>query len=202
MLTKDEIAIIGVFRKALFESYTIRDIMKKTGKKTYPWTFDAVMKLANIGVIKMETKGKAKLCSVDLYNQVALSYLSLLDELEANSKKIPHLDEILGCIQTSFFVLLIGGSYASGEQTKKSDLDICVIVDDTLKTKSIENFHANKLMVPQLHPFVFKKKEFLEMLLNKEANYGKLLFKKHLIAFGAKNYYIMIREAAEHGFRD
>ena len=202
MLTKDEIGIIDIFRKDLFGCYTIRDVMKKTGKKTYPWTFDAVMKLSKIGVIKMQTKGKAKLCSINLYNQAALSYLSLLDELEANGKKIPHLDELINDMTTPFFVLLIGGSYASGKETSKSDLDICVIIDDSLKTKPLQNFLANKLMVPRLHPFVFKRKEFLEMLLSKEANYGKLLFKKHLTAFGAKSYYLMMREAIEHGFRD
>jgi hypothetical protein len=59
----------------------------------------------------------------------------------------------------------------------------------------------NKLMVPRPHPLVFRKPEFMEMLLNKEANYGKMLFRKHLIAFGAENYYLIIREAIEHGFR-
>ena len=202
MLTKDEIGIIEVFRKDLFGSYTIREIMRKTGKKTYPWTFDATNKLAKLGVIKMKTKGKSKLCRIDLYNQSALSYLSLLDEIESNSKKIPHLNELVNEIPTPFFTLLIGGSYAAGRQTAKSDLDICVVVDDTVKTKPLQNLLANKLMVPRLHPFVFRKSEFIEMLLNKEANYGKLLFKKHLIAYGAKNYYLMIREAMEHGFRD
>jgi predicted nucleotidyltransferase len=201
MLTKNEIEIIDVFRKDLFEKYTIHGLMKKSGRKTYAWTFNTVKKLAKMGIIKFEIKGRSKLCSINLYNHLTISYLSLLDKMKTASRKIPHLDELINEMPVSFFIFLIGGSYAEGKQTARSDLDVCVIVSDKINKRRIQNILDNKFMIPHLHPFVFRKSEFVNMLLNKEANYGKMLFKKHLIAFGAENYYVILREAIEHGFR-
>lgn len=200
MLTESEMEIIDAFRKDLFGSYTIRELMKRTGRKTYPWTFNTIKKLGKMGILRIEAKGKSNICSIDLGSRLAVLYLSLLDELEAQSRKIHHLDELIYEIPV-LFTLLIGGSYAEGKQNRKSDLDICVLVDDAADKKKISNMLENRLMVPRLHPFVFRRSEFLEMLLNKEANYGKLLFRKHLIAFGTENYYLIIKEAMEHGFR-
>ncbi|MCX6814651.1 MAG: nucleotidyltransferase domain-containing protein [Candidatus Aenigmarchaeota archaeon] len=201
MLTESEMEIIDVFRKDVFRSYTMRELMKRTGRKTYTWTFNAVKKLVKMGILKIEIKGKSNICRIDIDSRLAVLYLSLLDELEAHSRKIPHLEELVYEIPVPFFTFLVGGSYAEGKHTKKSDLDVCMLVDDTADTKKITNMLENKLMIPRLHPFVFRKSEFLEMLLNKEANYGKLLFRKHLIAFGAENYYLIIKEAMDHGFR-
>ena len=44
------------------------------------------------------------------------------------------------------------------------------------------------------------KMNFLEMLLNKEQNYAKLIFEKDF-DFGAENYYLIIKEAIENGFK-
>jgi hypothetical protein len=201
MLTESEMEIADVFRNGLFGSYTIRELMKRTGRKTYTWTFNTVRKLGIMGILKIEAKGKSSICSINLDSRLAVLYLSLLDELEASSRKVPHLEELIYDTPIPFFTLLVGGSYAEGKQTKKSDLDICVLVDDAADKKRISNMLENKLMIPRLHPFVFRKSEFLEMLLNREANYGKLLFRKRLIAFGAENYYLIIKEAIDHGFR-
>ena len=51
-----------------------------------------------------------------------------------------------------------------------------------------------------VHLYVFKKSEFLTMLLDKKANYGKEIVKNNLLLFGAENYYKIISEAIEHGF--
>ena len=201
MLTKDETDVIDVFRIDVFRSYTIRELMKATGRKTYTWTFNATKKLVKLGMLNMETKGNSNICSINLYSPLAISYLSLLDETEAVSRRIPRLDELINEMPAPFFTFMVGGSYAEGIQTKKSDLDVCVIVDDAADTQKIQRMLENKIMIPRLHPFVFRKSEFVKMLLSKEANYGRMLFRKRLIAFGAGNYYLMIREAVENGFR-
>jgi len=201
MLGTHEIEIIDIFRRDLFKSYTIRELMKKTGRKTYTWTFNSAKKLAKKGILKMEKKGNVKICTINLYSHIAISYLALLDTMEAFYKKIPRLSELISEIPTPFFTFMIGGSYAEGKQTKESDLDVAVIIDDNADAKKIQRILENKIMIPRIHPFVFRKSEFIQMLLDKEANYGKMLFRKHLIAFGAENYYLMIREAIEHGFR-
>ena len=98
---------------------------------------------------------------------------------------------------------MVAGSYAAGKATKKSDLDVVVLVEDGTETKKILAILKNKgeLMIPEVHPYVFTKTEFLKMLLNDEENYGKFVFKNRVILFGAENYYLIIREAIKNGFR-
>ena len=55
-------------------------------------------------------------------------------------------------------------------------------------------------MIPKMHPYVFSKKDFLEMLTNKEFNYGKEIAKKHLIVYGAEFYFKILREAIKYGY--
>ncbi|MEM3127287.1 MAG: hypothetical protein QW331_04450 [Candidatus Woesearchaeota archaeon] len=55
-------------------------------------------------------------------------------------------------------------------------------------------------MIPALHSYVFTEEEFLEMLINKEENYGKEIFRKHLILTGTQNFYKIVKEAKLHGF--
>lgn len=203
IITKKELRIVDVFRRDLFSSYTIHKLMEKLKTGSYSWTFNAVKKLQKQGIILFEKKGHSTLCRINLDSQLAITYLSLLDELEALSKNIPNIQEIKKVVPTDYFTLLVAGSYAEGKQTKKSDLDVVVIVDDQADVKKILNAVRNKgdLLIPAVHAYVFKRGEFLKMLLADEENYGKFVFKKRLIFFGAKNYYLIIKGAIRNGFR-
>jgi len=200
MLTNKELRIIEIFRKRLFETYTIREISKAVKTTSYSWTFNAVKKLSKLGILHLEDKGHSKIVKINLDSVIAIKYLSILDELEANERNIPNINEIFKTIDTAYFTLIIAGSYAKGKETKKSDLDVVVIANgDSL---SILNTLQNKggLLIPEVHPYVFTQEEFMDMLLAKEENYAKLIFKDRLIVFGAESYYLMINEAKKHGF--
>ena len=202
MITGKELEIVGVFRRNLFSSYTINELMKKLKTGSYSWTFNAVKKLHRQGIILFERKGHSTLCRIDLKSHLAVTYLSLLDELEALSKNIPNIEEIREVIPTDHYILLVAGSYAEGKQGAKSDLDVVVIVDDSADSRKILNAVSNKgdLLIPAVHAYVFRREEFLNMLLAKEENYGKLVFRKRLVFFGAENYYLIVREAIRNGF--
>lgn len=202
MLTKREIQVLGVFRKRLFETFTINEISKMLKTASYSWTHNAVKKISKLGIFQLETKGHSKLVGLNLDSLLAIKYLSLLDELEAFGRRIPNIEEIFKMVSQSYFTLIIGGSYAAGTQTSRSDLDIVVIVDDGADTTAVANTLRNKggLLIPEVHPYVFTEKEFQEMLLDTGENYGKLLFRNRLIFFGAGNYYLIVKEARKHGF--
>jgi hypothetical protein len=82
-------------------------------------------------------------------------------------------------------------------------MDIVILVENKEDSKKVFTILKNEgeLMVPPAHIYVFTKNEFLKMLLEKEKNYGKLIFEKRVIIFGAENYYLILREAIENGFK-
>ncbi len=201
MLTEKEMRIIGVFRKNLFGTFTISEVSRKLKSTSYPWVFNTVKKLSKLGILQLESKGHSKIARISLDSMLAIKYLSLLDGLEARERNIPNIDEIFKMVNTAYFTLIVAGSYAKGTQAKASDLDVVVISNDD--TKSILNTLRNRggLLIPEVHPYVFTEKEFLDMLLAKEVNYAKFIFKGRLIFFGAENYYLIINEARKHGFQ-
>lgn len=204
MLTTKELEIVDLFRKNLFLNPTIREIMKLIKTKSYNWTHHAVLKLAHENIINLTKKGSSQICTISLENQKTLSYLGLLEENIALNAKIPHIETLFELMPKVFHILLITGSYANKTFTKKSDIDVVVIIEQKEEKKWLQNTLSNKgeLLIPALHPYVFTREEFMEMLINKELNYGKEIAKKHLILTGAELYFKIIREAIDHGYKN
>lgn len=205
MLTKEEIKIIELFRKDLFKSYTIKELAEKINKKSYGWVFNAIKKLNISGIINLEPKGGSSICSINLKNELTLNYLALLENFGIQ-KPLPmkNILELINVVPVSYFTFIITGSYAEGKATKKSDLDVVVIVENREDSKKILVVLKNKgeLMIPKIHAYVFTKEEFLKMLLDKGENYGKEVFRNRIIFFGAENYYLILKEAIENGFKN
>ena len=204
ILTKEELKIIKLFSENLFGEFTIREIAKKINKKSYNWVFKAVKKIGGLGMINIMIKGGSKICSINLENNLALNYFALIEQQKID-KKLPlkNIRELLDFVPVSYFSFIIAGSYANGTNTKKSDLDVVVIVENNLDSKKVFSILKNKgeLMIPKVHIFVFSKAEFLQMLLEKEENYGKEIYRNKIVVFGAENYYLILRRAIEHGFK-
>jgi predicted nucleotidyltransferase len=199
MIKKSQIEIMDLFRKNIFLKETIRKISFIL-KKDYPNTYNAILELQKEELVKIEKIGKSKLCSVEL-NEKTVSLFSFLDKQDAFSRNIPNINKILEFKEFLDDILLVTGSYALGEQTKKSDLDLVLITKEKAfeKQKLIENLTL--LMHPKVHCLVFIYKDFIDMLMDKKSNFGKEVFKKRLIFKNASRYYYLIKEAIENGFR-
>ena len=102
------------------------------------------------------------------------------------------------------YVFIITGSYARGKQTQNSDIDAVILIEDSSEPGKVyaELSQYCKLSIPPIHLYVFKYSEFIEMLYNKESNYGKEISKNRLILAGGEVYIKLIEEAIEHGFND
>lgn len=203
MLTNKELQIIELFRKDIFANFTIRGIMKKINTGSYNWTHNAIRKLKKEKIIIVKKKGQSQLCTINLETPLTIMYLSLLEEFNSIKKRIPNMDKIINLMEgQDFYILIIAGSYADNTFTKKSDLDVIVIIDKKEEKKWILNKLSNEgdLMIPKMHPYVFSKEDFLEMLINKEFNYGKEIAKKHLVVSGAEFYFKILKEAIKHGY--
>ena len=114
--------------------------------------------------------------SLNLDNHLTIFYLAILEEFDAKSRKLPesNITELINSIPLSYFTFIVAGSFAESKTTKKSDLDIVIIFENEVDTNKILTILKNKgrFMIPEVHPYVFTKNEFLQMLLSDEENYG------------------------------
>ena len=201
MLSKAELEIISLFRRNIFLKASIRELYKKLGSKSYQRAYEAVKKLQKEEFLNIDKRGHSNFTSL-VINEKSISLLSFLEEQEAFRKKIPHTGKLLAIKETSQFLIIITGSYARGKATKKSDIDLVIVIPDKENPVHLQKLVENLALLwhPPVHLYIFKKKDFLEMLLSKGENYGKEIFKNHIVLKNSRIYYEILKEAIEHGF--
>lgn len=204
MLTK-EYEIILPFIKEPWKKFVFKEIKKITRKKSESYIYQSLKNLVKENILVEERIGKSVVYSLDLISLKTQAYCGFITEYIAFTQKhMPNIENITKRIPSSFYSLIVTGSYAKNTQKENSDLDIVIILDDSLEPKKFyaELKYYCERNIPIIHLYVFKKSEFLVMLTNREANYGKEIAKNNMILYGAENYYNIIGEAIENGFND
>ena len=204
-MLKKEYQIIKEFVEKPWKKFTFKEIKKLSGKKSESYIYSTLKSFVKNNILLEEKVGNVVLYSLNLKSLKACIYAGFISEFLGWSKKhIPYesLEKIASKIPTNFFIFIITGSYARNTQKKDSDIDVVIICDDALEPKKIysELRHDCEMNIPQIHLYVFKKTEFLNMLLDKKASYGREIANNNLILFGGEEYYNIISEAIKNGF--
>lgn len=207
-ILNEEYTITKAFLQKPWKKLSYSEIRELSGKKSKSYIYRALNHLIHNDIVRTEQVGKSFLYSLNLNSVQTQAYLGLLSEYLAwqkppvSYKKIETLTNKVMKV-TSFFIFVVAGSYAKKTNTKKSDLDVAIICDDLIDPKAIEAEIdlESKISIPKAHYFVFKKKDFLEMLTNNEQNYGKEIARHNLVFFGGDIYFNILNEALQHGFR-
>ena len=199
MLTKQQLAILGVFKKDLFASLTFKQIKEESKQKSNNIVQIALREFKEQNLVKTKITGDVTTYSLNLANNATLSYLNLINDLDLQKRKFPKeiLSEVQKKIskQTDFFILIIFGSYAKNKATEKSDLDLAVIIESEQTKKEvtplIETVKRREIKPIDYH--IFTRDEFLEMLKAESENVGKQIYKNSLIYYGFIEYCNLIR---------
>ena len=188
-----------------WKKFTFKEIKKLSGKKSESYVYASLKNFVKSNILKEERVGNGVLYFLNLDSHKTFAYTGFVSEyISWNKKYIPYknLEKIASKIPTNFFIFLITGSYANNTQKRDSDIDVVIICDDSLEPKRVyaELKQDCELSIPPIHLYVFKNIEFLNMLLNKEASYGKEIANKNLILFGGEEYYKIISKGIKNGF--
>lgn len=174
--------------------------MKKINSNSYQRVYEAIQELIKKRILCSEKVGHTNLIKLN-FSREAFVIFAFLDEQEGY--KIPNYSKIIEMKEISDYIVLVTGSYARGNANKKSDLDLVVIIPDKENVVAMQKLVENIIMlfVPEIHLYVFTKKDFIEMLKDKNNNYGREIVKNKIILKNAVKYYELLREAIEGGYK-
>jgi predicted nucleotidyltransferase len=204
-MLKKESELLYQFAVRPWEIYTESDLKKLYGTKSKSYVGLFLKKYVKEGMLKTEQIGKTTAYTLNIDSTKARTYAGTVLEFTAWSKKhIPYKDlqTLIDKILYQNYITLITGSYAKCTQNEKSDIDVVVIIENSCEPKKVQaqlNLQA-ELNIPPIHLYVFKASEFIEMLKNKEVNYGKEIVKNCLILTQGQTYLKMVDEAIKNGF--
>lgn len=196
LFTKIQAEILKILCSRLTETFTIRGITKKLNKK-YKVIYNASQDLIKRRFIERDKKHK--LLKLNKKNFQDLAYIESLrtEEFIKKNRDIGlFVDEIIQKTNLGFFTLLLFGSYIKKKQTKKSDIDILMIIESSKDIEKTER-HIQQLSEKygNFHCHVIGKESVKEMIAQKEKlNVINETLDKHILFFGAENYYRLIIE--------
>lgn len=204
MISQEKLKILGVWSKRMFDELSIAEIMHLSGKKTKPWVFNTLKLLVKYGLLIPKTKGNINLYSLNLHNPLlfqSLQHLESDDLLRFTQLKL--IENIIDKTPVKNYCLLVFGSYAEKKQKESSDIDICFLVGSADEEKIIKPY-LNEIKLGysiEVDDHYIAFKDFVTLLLSKEENLAKQIFRKHKIFFNSDTYYQAILEAYKNGFR-
>lgn len=168
---------------------TIREIAHQI-KADYKITYTAVQRLVEQKVLNVQTVGKSSLCSLDekYYGVKIYEAEDQKREEILKNKNINQIyKEIMSKVNTSFFVLILFGSYAKGKQTKSSDIDFLVISNEANCESKISDILS--LIPLKVQALVFTEEEFMRMKDSKKMNVIREAMERKVILYGIETYY-------------
>lgn len=116
------------------KEFTINEIAKQLDEY-YSFVHRVISRLVKDHVVKNRKAGRAYLCSLN-FSEKALAMLKLAelekrDELYVKNKHLKLiLEDFLKPLENRVISAVLFGSYSKGVQTKESDIDVLLIVND------------------------------------------------------------------------
>ncbi len=203
MLTKKQLKILGIFQRKIDRKINWKELKELSSEKSSSVIQRAVKAFLEEELIYEEKIGTSKRYNLNLNNPKIFSYFEIYNLEKLPKKVIDILKEIEERISkyTSFYSIVIFGSYSSGEQKKDSDLDLAIFIENERKRKDVENVLKSMEIrsLIKIDGHVINEKEFLEMLKVDYENLGKEIFRKHSSVYNSQIFYSLIKKGIENG---
>jgi len=196
MLTKTQIEIMKVFTSKIDEKFSINKIATQLDK-FYPLVHRSIKPLIGKGLL---VKDKNDLISLNYkadYSEFAhIEEVKKEEFLKENDSLRMFSRDVLDRIKLDFFILLVFGS--SVESKNPRDIDILFIIGDKDDINETEEF-LNNIAFAFSNKFdinVISVKSAYEMLSKRDKlNVMNETLNKHILLFGAENYYRILKNA-------
>jgi predicted nucleotidyltransferase len=139
--------------------------------------------LEDSGILSSSSRGQTKYYSWNLMNPLINKYISFVEQWKAISFFEKHQKFIDLFSELDFELIVVFGSYAKGDYTKSSDLDLFIVGKmDKSKLTELENKYGIKIQV-----FEVSSKAF-ESYFSKLSGLNKEILENHIVVFGQDKF--------------
>jgi len=197
MLTKTQTEIMKVFVSKINDRFSIKQISEIL-KKPYPLIHRSTKLLINEGLLLKDDKN---LISLNYkHNFQTLAYIeSLRADAFLRDKTLKlFAKDVFEKFKEDFFIFIIFGSFV--ESKKPRDIDVLLIVQKKEKINEIERAVSNiaSSFSKKLDINVIAIESAYEMFAKRDSiNVLNETLNKHIILFGAENYYRILKNARQ-----
>ncbi|MFH1478828.1 MAG: nucleotidyltransferase domain-containing protein [Candidatus Omnitrophota bacterium] len=198
--------VLELFYSDLNAQFTINEIAKKVGI-SYSYVYKQIEGLKDKNVLIIEQRSNRKYCRPNYKNPdvksnfVKISTKIADDFLKKRDKIFFIIEKLLSVLpqKTDFNLLsiVLFGSLAKGTDSKKSDIDLFILVPSKKKYDEIVEMECVALsrgFNAEINPIISEPASLLTMLREKEQNVGKEILKDKIILFGAEKFWELIFE--------
>jgi predicted nucleotidyltransferase len=192
--------ILKLLTSNLTKDFTILKIAQHTGK-TNRLTYSTVKKLEKEHMITIQEKANLRLCKLSLENPQMIALIESLRWIDFTRKRSDVrllVSDIVSESELPYFTLVVFGSYAKGTMTKRSDLDMLLVIPDRKFEDTIETAikFARALSNIAVHDVVLTYAEFVSMLKETKINVAKESLESRYIGYGAEAFYTLLRRSS------
>ncbi len=196
MMTKTQLRVLAHLLDNTDRLEGIRELARETGT-AYCLANRTLHRLESQGAVELRKAGSTKVITISPQADPAM-----LAEAERHKRERflsshpllrPVLQKIIANQHSSFFVLLVFGSYAKGTQRKGSDLDLLAIVPDESGVRWMEAAirSAARTTPHTLHETVVTEADYRRMLRDGGMNVALETKRRHIVMYGDEQYYRM-----------
>jgi predicted nucleotidyltransferase len=152
-------------------------------------------------MITIQEKANLRLCKLSLENPQMIALIESLRWLDFTRKRSDIgllVADIVSKSELPYFTLAVFGSYAKGTMTKRSDLDMLLVIPDRKFEDTIETAikSARALSNIPVHDVVVTCAEFVSMLRETKINVAKESLEARYIGYGAEAFYTLLRRSS------
>ena len=205
MLTLKQIELFSLFIQDPYREYSFKEFRLFSKVKSTNFVQYSIKQFKQDDLVIEKKIGTSKLYSLNFNNEMIYTYLSFLNKDRLNENVLKILDDLKTQLEKYefFYSVVIFGSYANKTNSKKSDLDIAIIIPE----KSSENriiavinaIKRRSLLGVDAH--IITQDNLLDMLKADYENLGKEIARKNLPIINPSIFFKIIKRGVDNGFR-
>jgi hypothetical protein len=196
-LPRTSVEILLFLSSRLRERFTVRQIASGIGKD-YRITYEMTMRLARQRYIVAEKRRPVTYCKPNLTSNSSL--FAYIEGIHASRFLAKHRDlsvlvgDILQKITCPFIIMILFGSYVKGRVSKRSDLDVLLVIPD----KKMENDASSaigsvaRISPIGMHAVILTSEEFLGLLKQEKPNAAWEAVDNRVVPYGAEPLFKML----------